>query len=315
MIFRELRRSDAQQISHEMQLNFAQELELQGWDPEHFQMVLDRSFGFPAGWVLTFLRVVRRPPVYLLVAEEGGRIVGTTFLFLQRTHGYIAAVMTDPSFRGRGIATTLLSRAEEACRRRGRTWAVLDVLTHNKVARDLYIKRGYGPLRVQHWLTRSLAQRREAFQPAAPEVRAMDKQDLSSLLELYRTQQPPEVREILAPERSLLAPPNYLQSVMAASSAAWCTGTRGSPSGYVRATFTTPKEAGNLGAPLFQPRATPVEREGLLETALGWLAASGARTVICEVPHYSVDALQMLRDAGFEERWTMDTLALKLDRS
>lgn len=313
MIYRELRRSDADQISREMQLNFAQELELQGWDPAHFQQILDRSFGFPAGWILAFLRAVGRPPVHLLVAEEKGQIIATTFLFLQKTHGYIGAVMTDPAYRGRGIASALLARAEDACRHRGRDWAVLDVLTHNEVARRLYLKRGYRPLRVQHWLTRPLAQRKEAFSPAGPEIRPMEKADLPSLLELYKAQQPPEVRRILAPERSHLSPPSYLQSVMAATSAAWCTGAQGGPSGYIRATFTTPKEAGNLGAPLFDARATPVEREELLETALGWLAASGARSVICEVPQYSTAALQMLREAGFEERWTMDTLALKLD--
>ncbi|MDE1879788.1 MAG: GNAT family N-acetyltransferase [Euryarchaeota archaeon] len=313
MIYRELRRTDVQQISHEMQLNFGQELSLKGWDPAHFEEIFERSFGFPAGWVLAILRAVRRPPVHLFVAEEGGKVVGTTFLFLQRTHGYIGAVMTDPGFRGKGIASELLSRAERACARRGRRWAVLDVLTDNHVARQLYVKRGYRPLRVQHWLSKPLAQRREAFRTAGPEIRAMEKADLDQLLDLYSAQQPPEVREILAPERGLLSPPRYLQSLMSATSAAWCTGALGNPSGYARATFTTPREAGNLGAPLFADRASAVEKEELLETALGWLAASGASSVVCEVPAYQRAVLQMLQDTGFEERWTMDTLALEVN--
>lgn len=312
MIIRELRRSDAARISHEMEINFGQELSLQGWDPAHFQQVIDRSFGFPAGWVLALLRALRRPPVHLFVAEEGGQVVATTFLFFQRTHGYVAAVMTDPGFRGRGIASELLRRAEEACRRRGRRWVALDVLTQNEPARTLYLKRGYRPLRLQHWLTRSLAQRAEAFRPAGPEVRPMEKEDLRPLLDLYARQQPDPVREILAPEKALLSPPRYLQTVMSATTAAWCTGAVGDPSAYFRATFTTPKQAGNLGAPLFAPRATAVERAELLETALGWLAASGARDVVCEVPEYSSAGLAMLREAGFEERWTMETLTLDL---
>ena len=311
MILRELRRGDAPEVSREMQLNFGQELSVQGWDASHFQEVVDRSFRFPAGWVLALLRVLGRPPVHLYVAEDGGKIVGTTFLFFQRTHGYIAAVMTDPAFRGRGIASKLLERAEGACRRRKRRWAVLDVLSHNDVALRLYLKRGYRPLRVQHWVSRTLDP--PPAPPAATgSVRPMVDSDLDPLLEMYTAQQPPEVRSILVVERSWISPPHYLQSVMVSTAGAWCTGPPGAPTGYVRANFTTPQEAGHLSAPLLAPTSTAEERNGLLHSALGWLRASGAREVVCEVPAYATEALRSLLDAGFTERWTMDTLALDL---
>lgn len=312
MNVREMRRSDTPQVAEEMRINFGEELALKGWDPEHFTRIVDRSFGFPAGTLLFLLRLVRRSPVHLFVAEEGGKVVGTTFLFLQKSHGYVGAVMTDPAFRGRGFASTLLQRSEDACRRRRRTWVVLDVLQGNTGARNLYLQRGYRPLRVQHWLVRPLGQGREAFRASAPGIRPMEKKDLGPLLELYAQQQPPEVRRVLAPERSHIAPPQYLQSMMSASSAAWCTGPVGAPTGYLRATFTTPKQAGNISAPLLGAHLPPSERVALLEAGLSWLAAQGAPRVVTEVPDYAREALALLHEAGFEERWAMDTLLLTL---
>jgi GNAT superfamily N-acetyltransferase len=315
VIVREMRRSDTAQVSHEMQVNFGEELQLKGWDPDHFSQIIDRSFSFPAGPLLAVLRAFRRSPVHLFVAEEDHRVVGTTFLFFQRSHGYIAAVMTDPAFRGRGFASALLQRSEDACRRRHRRWAVLDVIQGNKVARDLYIRRGYRPLRVQRWLVRDLGQPREAFGPDPSGVRPMEKKDLQALLDLYVGQQPPEVREVLAPERQHIAPPHYMQTMMPAVSAAWCTGPVGAPTGYVRSIFTTPKQAGNLSAPLLAPRSSPLERAALLRTGLAWLAGQGASRVVSEVPDHNRDGLALLREAGFEERWAMDTLLLTLDGS
>lgn len=312
MIVREMRRGDTDQVAHEMRLNFGEELALKGWDPDHFTQVVDRSFGFPAGALLLLLRAVRRSPVHLFVAEENGKVIATTFLFFQRTHGYIAAVMTDPAFRGKGVASQLLARAEHACRRRRRSWAVLDVIATNTTARNLYLKRGFRPLRVQHWLSRPLGQGKEAFRPAGPSARSMQRPDLDPLLSMYTDQQPPDVRKVLAPERAHISPPHYLQNLMSATSAAWCTGPVGAPTAYLRATFTTPKQAGNLSAPLLGPRATPVERAELLEAGLSWLAACGASKVVTEVPDYSRDALSLLHEAGFEEHLTMDTMLLTL---
>lgn len=315
MIVREMRRGDADQVAHEMQLNFGEELALKGWDPDHFTNIVNRSFEFPAGTILVLLRAFHRSPVHLLVGEEGGRVVATTFLFFQKSHGYIAAVQTDPAFRGKGFANALLDQAEASCRKRARRWVVLDVLSDNTTARRIYERRGYRPIRVQHWLFRELGQPKEAFGSAGPGVRPMEKGDLNALLDLYQGQQPPDVRKVLAPERAHVSPPHYLQNMMSAISMAWCTGPPGAPTAYLRATFTTPKQAGNLSAPLLSPRCAPVERAELLEAGLAWLAANGARRVVTEVPGYAQDALTLLREAGFESRFTMDTMLLTLDAS
>lgn len=313
MKLREFRPSDVDDVQREMQLNFGEELALQGWDPDHFRGMIERAFGFPVGWLLAVLGAVGRAPAHLLVAEEQGHVVATTFVFFQKTHGYIAVVMTDPAFRGKGIASALLQRAEEIIRRRHRRWAVLDVLTNNTVAKRLYDQRGYRPVRLQHWLVRAISSGEEAPRNGAAILRPMEKKDLRPLLELYRAQIPPEAREILAPEKSWLDPPPYLQAMMEATSAAWCTGPRRAPSTYVRATFTTPKEAGNLGAPLLDPRSTAEERALLLPTALHWLASLGATKVVTQVPSYHPDVLELLRRSGFQEKLTMETRVLALD--
>ena len=46
-----------------------------------------------------------------LVAEEGGRVVGTTATFPDGPFTWISMVLVDPAARGRGVATTLLECA------------------------------------------------------------------------------------------------------------------------------------------------------------------------------------------------------------
>lgn len=314
MILREMRRADGPELLDQLRKNFGDEFEITGKDPAHFLEVIDRATSFPYGWLWRLLRLLGVSPAHMYIGEEQGHIVGATFVTIFRTHGYLSMVMTDPAHRNQGIARQVLDRAEGTVRRRHRAWAVLDVRANNDPALRIYNARGYRPLRTQYWLFRPLDAPREAFRNA-PQVRPMTKPDLPRLLSLYSEQQPDAVRKILAPERSHLSPAEQFQRVLAAQSASWCIGPVGAPTGFLRATFTTAKEAGNLSLPLLDPASSSVERSALLETALAWLAGLGVRRVLVEVPAYATDALTLLKEAGFTVTQEITTMALPLTRA
>ncbi len=85
----------------------------------------------------------------ILVAEWGGQTVGTvTASFVpaatgQPRSGHISDLVVAPRWRRRGIATQLLTAAEEAVQRHGLGAVTLDVDADNDGAMRLYVRRGY----------------------------------------------------------------------------------------------------------------------------------------------------------------------------
>jgi ribosomal protein S18 acetylase RimI-like enzyme len=87
------------------------------------------------------------PQRVLLLAEDGGRIVGSAQLYLEprpngRHRAEVAKVMVDPAARRRGIASSLMRRLEEVARVHQRSLLVLDT-REGDPSNDLYRAFGY----------------------------------------------------------------------------------------------------------------------------------------------------------------------------
>ena len=110
------------------------------------------AFGWVPFTLLRLFRVLHRSPVHLLVAEEGGVLVGTTVAIFRPPWTYVAGVGVDPGYRRRGVATQLLARAELLSGERRIPFLVLDVYSSNSTARRLYAREGWteGP-HVRWW--------------------------------------------------------------------------------------------------------------------------------------------------------------------
>ncbi len=88
------------------------------------------------------------PWISLLVAEDGGHVVGTTMVipnFLSSI-AWIATVGVIPAYRRRGVARALMQRAEQVAER---PRLRLEVYVDNPHAIDLYTSLGYRELRRQ----------------------------------------------------------------------------------------------------------------------------------------------------------------------
>lgn len=83
----------------------------------------------------------------LLVAHEGGRVVGSAQLGLAskanaRHRAEVQKLLVHSQWRGRGLGRALLSALEQAARRERRTLLVLDT-RQGDVAEQLYLTHGY----------------------------------------------------------------------------------------------------------------------------------------------------------------------------
>jgi ribosomal protein S18 acetylase RimI-like enzyme len=64
-------------------------------------------------------RAVAQSPTYVLVAEVGGRLVGSVIGAFDGWRGNIYRLAVDPDFRRRGIARALVAEVEERLARQG----------------------------------------------------------------------------------------------------------------------------------------------------------------------------------------------------
>lgn len=92
---------------------------------------------------------------HLLVAEEGGAILGYASLILSvsmenerdevpYTHAYVGDLAVLADQRGGGIGSALLAACEDLSRNAGQRWIRLGVLAANGRARAFYAREGYG---------------------------------------------------------------------------------------------------------------------------------------------------------------------------
>lgn len=98
--------------------------------------------------VTVFLKaVIRRNRVYSIVAENGDDLVGYVTLIVgkyKKVRQTIYIVMgVDAQFRGQGIGTELLKRAEEFARSRNAHRLELEVFSSNRGAIGLYERLGF----------------------------------------------------------------------------------------------------------------------------------------------------------------------------
>ncbi|WEO98783.1 GNAT family N-acetyltransferase [Streptomyces sp. FXJ1.172] len=90
-------------------------------------------------------RLVARDPEALILAEQGGELVGTVIAGFDGWRCHLYRLAVHPQRRRQGIGSALLAAAEERFARLGGRRADAMVLVRNETAHHAWGAAGYGP--------------------------------------------------------------------------------------------------------------------------------------------------------------------------
>jgi len=309
MRIRELRKRDAPQALRFLLTEFPEEEAILGTRPEGFEKIVHRVFRWDAQLLLGLLRLFRRPIFNFYVAEEDGKIVGTTILSFEKRTGYLSMVVVDPDYRRRGFAQALLEKARATVAGVGRPFVTLDVLASNAPARALYERMGYRRLRTQSFLAHEDATRfPRAPGPSAAAIRPFRPADARPLAEIVRRSNPPEVEEVLPPSEASLRGSSLANRMLEAESAAWVVDRGHGAEAWIRAVVSAATEAGHVSAPIVGEGVEPEVAAELIRSAGAWLAERGPRRIATQVPEENRRGRAALDGGGFHEAFQSYTL-------
>lgn len=243
-----------------------------------------RSLSRRSIWsVLKLLQWIGRPIVTVHVAAHGNRIVGTGTLLPLPKAGYVAAMATDPEFRGRGVASRILTLLQNDAARRHRDWLVLDVDSDNDTAIRVYRRAGYREVAKFTWYLRTGLPPTTAPVPAGtPPATKAQLQEVAPSLEEGRG---PEYRAALpATPRRLTHMETLFVSGRRVRRETWV---RRSVSGVplvIRAGYSPEPPMGVYYPLTGATPPTPEEVASLFDPATEWLRPQAPATCLAVVP-------------------------------
>ena len=92
---------------------------------------------------LDFHRALKATSVVLVVAEEGGAVMGYALVRLRGRQGRLESLAVDPPARRLGLGRALLKASEQAVLERGALHMRLEIREDNPAALALYESLGY----------------------------------------------------------------------------------------------------------------------------------------------------------------------------
>ncbi|HEV2449507.1 MAG TPA: GNAT family N-acetyltransferase [Thermoplasmata archaeon] len=307
---RAFRRSDGPHYARWLMDEFPTERDTVRYTTASLQNLIERAYAPGIQFVVRFLRLFRVPIYDLYLAEVAGQAAGTAFLGYGKRAGYIASVVTDPQFRGRGVASAILARAHADLRRFGRRFVVLEVLLENEGARRLYRKLGYTQVRtLQTYLG---PERSDEESTRVPSIRALRPSDVGALSAIAEAATPAPVREAQPIGKSTFTQATGWAAFEGKGSAGWVIESGDAPAGFFRTTFGSLSPVGHLSSPLFGSQVTPEERSRAVRFAVATLGRQGARQVVCELPDDHAAARQAIESEGFRPAYGSEMLRLTL---
>ena len=303
--FRDLKKSDLDELLVLLPKCFAAEFAVSGFDPEHMKDMFGRFFGVMGRTLFGLARLSGNEQAKFFVAEADGRIVGTTFVSVSGKICYIGAVMVHPDYRKRGIATALVRNAIDYSRKRKMHRAILDVVSTNDAAKSVYARLGFEEFeRTTHLIgdTQSISIEGDA----AVETRRLMNQDVDDAFALFQSSDEPNHLRIYETSKSQLKDPFWVSLFHIATQKRIVAVSGGKVVGYVSATYTTPKEAGNIGFIRVKSNEKPGAVEmALVKAAVSEIMKGGVGRIRLVVPENRQEFIDAARRVGFKDALTL----------
>ena len=243
------------------------------------------------------------------VAEESGRLVGSTLVTYGVRAGFLSTVAVRPAYRRRGIAQALLARAHEEIRSGHRPYAALQVLRENAPAQALYARLGYRKISTSTVFAREPGPTDATYTPpGGAAIRSFARPDGTALAALVNASLSPEVREVLPSYPGAFSLPPLLASSTHSESTAWVLLSGERPVGFLRATVGGITRSAHLTQPILGPEVGTESALALVRTGLAWIASHAPVRAVVEVPEGATLPRETLATLGFESKFTTDLL-------
>ncbi len=99
---------------------------------------------FPSAWSAeSYLRELRNPTSYYIVARWRGDIVGYAGMWVIQDESHVSTIAVHPEVRRGGLGEAMMQHLIGVARARGATHMTLEVREANQVAQSLYVKLGF----------------------------------------------------------------------------------------------------------------------------------------------------------------------------
>lgn len=302
VLIRDFRRSDSNDLLDLLPRCFAKEFEISGFDPVHMRGLINRAYGVTGRLFLGSSRILGREPIKFFVAEVDKKVVGTTMVNRRMKVGYISAVMVSPDRRRKGIATKLVKNAVEYIQKRGMNRAALHAVTTNAPAIDAYSKLGFRPFeQVVHMVAEM-----NSITPwggvEEVQTRPFRGSDLPEVYALYRESEDPDHLKVFGASKNQLKAPTWLRLFRISTQKRMVAIREGKIVGSVLASYTTPKEAGTIGALHVRPedRSRGIE-VAMAKAAIEAIRGGGIERVVAVVPSTRPEVVETMSRLGFTQ--------------
>lgn len=312
-IIRDFRKEDFDDMVACAKASFAEEFEIEGFDPEVWRKVAKWRFSVLGRTLFGFLRLLDMEPMKFFVAEVNGKVVGTTMVTKRENIGYVSAVMVHSDFRRKGIATELLKTAIDYVCKRKLPRVTLGVISTNNPAKSLYQKLGFKKFDDLLYLTIETYSLRIPESAGGIQVRDFQKSDLAHVYELIKTLRDPNWLKVYDFRKSNLKtlwfnrifPIANLKKIVAVKDDKIV--------GYASLSYTSAKEAGRITSIDVSPEfVSEGVGEELVRMGTDFVKSSGTKTVLLTIQSEKEELVKRLRALGFKKRLVMEGMVLEL---
>jgi ribosomal protein S18 acetylase RimI-like enzyme len=309
VLIRDFRKSDLNAFVELFPMCFAKEFEISGFDPDHIAAMVNRAFGGTGRLILGLLRLFGKEPMKFLVAEVGGKVVGTTIISDRGRFGYISSVMVHPDYRRRGIATLLMTDALNYIRRRKKARAVLHVDSTNPSAKSVYVKLGFKTFEHSAYFVRETNSLHVSENASGVKIREFQKDDLDQVYGLIEASEDPNSLRIVDFTKKDLKV-SFIQRIFRFATQKKLVAVLGGKIvGYAEASYTTPKETGRIGSITVNSEYRSLGIEKLLiEAATNEIAKVNTSRIRISAPTTKRELIEAVKDLGFKEVLVMEAM-------
>jgi len=312
LIIRDFRREDIDDVIECATVSFVEQIENEGFDPDVWRDVNRRRFSITGRILFGFFKLLDKEPIKFFVADVNGKVVGTAMVTKRRNVGLIQTVMVHPNFRRKGIANELMKTAINYVRKRRTAKAILQVLSTNNPAKELYHKLGFKKFDDTVYLSIDIESLPSLDKAEGIQVRDFQKSDTDAVYDLIKSSRDSGWLKVYDFQKDDLKTSLWNRIARMSTEKKIVAVKDEKIVGYANLGYTTAQMAGRIRNIDVSPNMVSrgIEEE-LIKVSMNHVESSGTKTLLITVPLTKEDLFKRLKALGFKELFVMEGMVLE----